>query len=207
MTGIAFAPTISEQALLQELNHRISNEFQSAMSLVALTAARSPSQEVKAALAEVAVLLHHYAEVHRALQVPQYRDRVDAVEYLRKLCTSIRRSKLERAQVDLVLAARPLVLQSAKCWLVGLIVYELITNAVRHAFHGRNGEIRVELLRAGALVRCKVMDNGSAPAHVERGRGLKIIGELVKALDGRFEQKFGTGGSTSIVVFPCSQEP
>ena len=90
---------------------------------------------------------------------------------------------------------------------MGLIVYELITNAVRHAFHGRNGEIRVELLRAGAFVRCKVMDDGSAPAHVERGRGLKIIGELVKALDGQFEQKFGTAGSTSIIVFPCSQEP
>ena len=77
---------------------------------------------------------------------------------------------------------------------MGLIVYELITNAVRHAFHGRNGEIRVELLRAGAFVHCKVMDNGSAPAHVQRGHGLKIIEELVKALDGRFEQRFGTAG-------------
>jgi signal transduction histidine kinase len=85
---------------------------------------------------------------------------------------------------------------------LGLIVYELITNAVRHAFHGRNGEIRVELLRAGVFVRCKVMDNGSAPAHVQRGHGLRIIEELIKALDGRFEQRFGTAGSTSILVFP-----
>jgi two-component sensor histidine kinase len=36
MTEIAFTPTISEQALLQELNHRISNEFQSALSLVSV---------------------------------------------------------------------------------------------------------------------------------------------------------------------------
>jgi two-component sensor histidine kinase len=157
MTEIAFTPTISEQALLQELNHRISNEFQSALSLVSLTAARSRSQKVKDALSGVTVLLHHYAEVHRALQVPHDRDRVDAAEYLRKICLSISRSKLERAQVHLVLAAPPLVLQSAECWLLGLIVYELITNAVRHAFHGRNGEIRVELLRAGAFVHCKVM--------------------------------------------------
>ena len=94
------------------------------------------------------MLLHHYAEVHRALQVPHDHDRVDAAEYLRKLCLSIRRSKLERAQVYLVLAAPPLVLHSAECWLLGLIVYELVTNAARHAFHGSNGEIRVELLRA-----------------------------------------------------------
>jgi anti-sigma regulatory factor (Ser/Thr protein kinase) len=111
-----------------------------------------------------------------------------------------------RAERVVEVAAPPLVLQSAECWLLGLIVYELITNAVRHAFHGRNGEIRVELLRAGAFVHCKMMDNGSAPAHVRRGHGLRIIQELVKALDGRFEQRFGTAGSTSILVFPYSQE-
>jgi two-component sensor histidine kinase len=179
MTEMAFTPTISEQALLQELNHRISNEFQSALSLVSLTAARSRSQEVKDALSGVTVLLHHYAEIHRALQVPHDRGRVDAAEYLRRLCLSIRRSKFERGQVHLVLAAPPLVLHSVECWLLGLIVYELITNAARHAFHGRNGEIQVELLRAGVFVHCKVMDNGSAPAHVQRGHGLRIIEELV----------------------------
>ena len=126
---------------------------------------------------------------------------------LASFASPFRHSKLERAQVDLVLAAPPLVLQSAKCWLLGMIVYELITNAARHAFHGRYGEIRVELLRVGAFVHCKVLDNGSAPAHVHRGHGLKIIGELVKALDGRFKQKFGTEGSTSILVFPYNKEP
>jgi two-component sensor histidine kinase len=206
MTEMAFTPTISEQALLQELNHRISNEFQSALSLVSLTAARSRSQEVKDALSGVTVLLHHYAEIHQALQVPHDRDRVDGAEYLRRLCLSIRRSKFERGQVHLVLAAPPLVLHSVECWLLGLIVYELITNAARHAFHGRNGKIQVELLRAGVFVHCKVMDNGSAPAPVQRGHGLRIIEELVKALDGRFEQRFGTAGSTSILVFPHSRE-
>jgi two-component sensor histidine kinase len=87
-----------------------------------------------------------------------------------------------------------------------MIVYELVTNAARHArFAGRDGEIRVELLRSGAFVRCKVLDNGVAPAHVQRGRGLKIVGELIKALDGRFEQKFGPEGSMSILVFPYSE--
>jgi Histidine kinase len=56
--------------VLQELNHRISNEFQSVMNLVSLTAARSRSREVKAALGGVTKLLHRYADVHRALQIP-----------------------------------------------------------------------------------------------------------------------------------------
>ena len=62
----------------------------------------------------------------------------------------------------------------------------------------------MELLCAGAFVQCRVLDNGAAPANVQRGSGLKIVRELIKALDGRFEQKFGTAGSTSILTFPYS---
>jgi two-component sensor histidine kinase len=205
MTEIASTlPIPQERVLLQELNHRISNEFFSAMSLVSLAAARSSSDEVKVALIGATELLRHYAEVHQALQSPRDDACIDAATYLSKLCQSIRRSKLDHMKIDLVLAAPSLVLQSDECWLLGMIVYELITNAARHAFAGRDGEIRVELLRAGAFVRCKVLDNGAAPAHVQRGRGLKIVGELIKALDGRFEQKFGTAGSMSILVFPYS---
>jgi two-component sensor histidine kinase len=77
--------------LPQELNHRISDEFFSAMSLVSLAAARSSSDEVKVALIEVTELLRHYAEVHQAPQSPRDDARIDAATYLGKLCLSIRR--------------------------------------------------------------------------------------------------------------------
>ena len=197
-------PMPQEGVLLHELNHRISNEFCSAISVVSLAAVRSSNKEVKAALTDVAELLHHYAEVHCALRMPEYGIRRDAAAYLRNLCLSIRRSKLNQMKIDLVLAARRLWLPSDRCWLLGMIVYELITNAARHAFAGRDGWIRVELSRTGALVECRVLDNGSPPVSFRPGRGLKIVHELTKALEGRFDQKFATGGSTSSVVFPSS---
>jgi two-component sensor histidine kinase len=167
-------PMPQEGVLLHELNHRISNEFCSAISVVSLAAVRSSNKEVKAALTDVAELLHHYAEVHCALRMPEYGIRRDAAAYLRNLCLSIRRSKLNQMKIDLVLAARRLWLPSDRCWLLGMIVYELITNAARHAFAGRHGWIRVELLRTGPLVECRVLDNGSAPVSFRPGRGLKI---------------------------------
>jgi two-component sensor histidine kinase len=200
-------PFPQAQLLLHELNHRIGNEFCCAISVVSLAAARSNNKEVKAALTDVAELLHHYAEAHHALQIPEHGIRTDAAAYLRKLCLSIRRSKLNHMKIDLVLAARRLWLPSDRCWLLGMIVYELITNAARHAFAGGNGLIRVELLRTGALVECRVLDNGSGPVSFRPGRGLKIVYELAKALDGRFDQRFASGGSTSILVFPSSNEP
>ena len=87
-----------------------------------------------------------------------------------------------------------------------MIVFELINNAARHAFPGREGEIRVELLRAGAFAKCSVTDNGSAAPTVRPGRGLKIIDELSKSLGGRCIQKFEPRGSRSILAFPCHSE-
>src|SRR6516225_4654536 len=129
-------PFPQAQLLLHELNHRIGNEFCCAVSVVSLAAARSNNKEVKAALTDVAELLHHYAEAHHALQIPEHGIRTDAAAYLRKLCLSIRRSKLNHMKIDLVLAACRLWLPSDRCWLLGMIVYELITNAARHASAG-----------------------------------------------------------------------
>jgi two-component sensor histidine kinase len=193
--------------LLRELNHRINNEFASIISIVALAAARSGNEEVKAALARVSESLHEYVDVHRALEMPEHDTCINAAQYLRKLCASISRSKLDHLNINLVLAASPVQLQSEHCWRLGMIVFELITNAARHAFADRNGEIRVELFHAGAFVECRVLDNGSAPAIVQPGRGLKLIKELAMTLAGGIEQEFGATGSRSILIFPWSSEP
>jgi len=85
-----------------------------------------------------------------------------------------------------------------------MIAYELITNAPRHAFSDGKREIREELLRGGSYVICKVQNNGSPPKSVVPGRGLKIVHELVKTLDGSLKHKFGSHGSISLLAFPYS---
>jgi len=195
-------PVPEEPLLLDELNHRIVNEFASLIAIVSRAAGASGSEEVKRALRGVAQLLHHYAQVHRALRPPDRETLVNAEGYLSELCRSISRSKLDHLNIDLVLAASPLLLESGRCWRLGMIVSELITNAARHAFAGGPGRIRVELSHAGEIVRCTVRDDGSAPAQVRPGRGLRIVEELTKGLNGRFERKFEPAGTAAIVSFP-----
>jgi two-component sensor histidine kinase len=196
-----------ERVLLHELVHRINNEYSSLISALSRTAARAVNQDVKVALAHIIEVLYHHTQLHRALQMPENDTHIDAAAYLENLCRWISRSKLDDMKIDLVVAASPLQLQSDRCWRLGMVVYELITNAARHAFANGSGQVRVELWRARKFVECSVTDDGSAPADVQRGRGLTIVHELVKGLDGRIYQKFGHTGSRSILTFPYDAEP
>src|SRR6202166_20574 len=195
-----------DRVLLHELIHRINNEYSSLISAVSRTAARAVNQDVKVALADIIEVLYHHTELHRALQMPEQDKHIDAAAYLEKLCQSISRSKLDDMKLDLVVATSPLQLQSDRCWRLGLIVYELITNAARHAFANGSGQVRVKLWRARKFVECSVTDDGSAPADIQRGRGLTIVHELVKDLDGHIDQKFGHTGLRSILTFPYNAE-
>jgi two-component sensor histidine kinase len=195
-------PIADEQLLLSELNHRINNEFAAAIGAVSLAAARSGNREVKVALNGVTELLHQYADVHRLLQVPNRGTAIDAAAYLHQLCLAISRSKLDHRKINLTLSAQPLLLPADRCWRLGMIVYELVTNAAQHAFAGDGGDIKVELRRLGALVVCSVRDNGSAVPRHRRGHGIKLIDAVAKSLDGRFDQRFAAKGSASIVVLP-----
>jgi two-component sensor histidine kinase len=198
------ADTVSaEHVLLNEINHRINNEFAAAISVISLAAARNGSNEVKTALAGVTELLHDCADVHRALQMPEHDEVIDAAAYLRNLCSALSRSKLACRTIKLVLEIQPLRLHADRCWRLGMIINELMTNAARHAFRDDGGEIRMVVLRTGAFVKCAVSDSGSAIARSRRGRGLKIVDGLVKTLNGRFEQSFGPRGSISMLIFPC----
>jgi two-component sensor histidine kinase len=199
--------TSGERLLLREITHRINNEFASAIQVVSFTAAKSADGNVKAALAGVMEQLHNYARVHHALQMPASNHDIDASAYLRELCRSISRSKLEHRNIELVLVERAFRMSSDRCWLMGMIVAELITNAVRHAFDRRGGIIRIECRASGEFIECRVSDNGSAStADVRPGSGLKIINALAQDLGANFQFNLGEDGSQSVLMIPIEQD-
>jgi hypothetical protein len=68
---LALAPSaLDAQTVVRELNHRINNDFASAINIVSVGAMLAEDSEVKAALSKVVELLHQYAEVPRALAIP-----------------------------------------------------------------------------------------------------------------------------------------
>jgi len=198
---LASAGSDEARLLMREFSHRINNEFASAIGALSI-AARSANGEAKAALAAVQDQLQMYARVHHALRMPERTSRIDAAAYLRQLCRAISRSRLESKNIELLLVERTFQMNSERCWRLGLIVSELITNAERHAFRNGGGSIRVELLPSLSLVECRVTDNGTSKANTRPGHGLKIVEALAKSLGGTIDQRFGPRGATAVLIFP-----
>jgi two-component sensor histidine kinase len=203
---IAPLPDPDGSLLLRELNHRVNNELTSTICTISAKAVESDDVAVKAALLDVVDLLHGYADVHKALRMPDPGHLTDAARYLQHLCFSITKYRLDRLAIRVLFTADNLRLEGERCWKLGLIVSELLTNVARHAqFDARDPELRVELMLAGNVVKCRVSDNGSAPEPIRRGRGLTIIGELAGSLGGRVHTSCAAGGSSFLVTFPLTE--
>jgi two-component sensor histidine kinase len=201
MTEFVLSPS-DDHLLLRELAHRVNNEFTSIINAISRASARSPNPEAKAVLNEAVQMLHDYVDVHRALKMPKPDTQVNAGEYLDHLCRVMSRSKLEQAGIDLVFDCAPVTLGSERSWYLGLIIYELVTNAARHSFAGRGGEVHVSLQCTDEFVECKVEDNGTGSSSFRRGQGLTMVGRLANALGGIARHQSTPNGWMSILVFP-----
>ena len=167
---------------------------------------QSDNVAVKAALLDVVDLLHQWGNVHRALQMTDQGCFTDAARYLQQVCFSITKYRLDRLAIRVLFSADDLRLEGERCWKLGLIVSELLTNVARHAqFDARHPELRVELMLAANVVKCRVSDNGSAPEPIRRGRGLAIIGELASSLGGRVHTSCAADGYSFLLTFPLTE--
>jgi hypothetical protein len=126
------------------------------------------NDEAKVALSAVAERLHHCANIHHHLRRPDVNAPIDAEAYLRKLCLSISRAKLDRLKIELVLVANPLQLRAEQCWRQGMIVYELVTNAARQAVIVC-GSARTSVHNQ-VFLRSLLATLEAAPEHIGGGR-------------------------------------
>src|SRR5258705_3700166 len=199
-------PNHDGSLLLREWHQRIKSELNSDIYAVSAKAVESDSVAVKAALLDFVDLLHQCADVHRALRMPDQGRLADAASYLQQLCFSIAKYRLDRLAIRVLFSADNLRLEGGRCWKLGLIVSELLTNVARHAqFDARHPELRVELMLVANVVKGKVSDNGTAPEPIRRGRGLAIIGELASSLGGRVHTSCAADGSSFLLTFPLTE--
>ena len=143
--------------LLAELGHRVANEYSLAIASISLAAHRAQHPQARSALDAAAERLRRYAGAHRALQAPLAGGgMIDLSDYLRELCRAQVQASLAERNIAVTLVETPIDLEAERCWRVGMIVSELITNAARHAFGAHGGQVLVEVLATPDEALCQV---------------------------------------------------
>jgi two-component sensor histidine kinase len=187
--------------LIAEMEHRVANEYTLAVASLSVAAARTTSAEAKDILADAATRLRSYADAHRALQAPSAGGPIDLTAYLRQICHALVCASLCERGIQLTLIEQQIQLEPERCWRVGLIIAELITNATRHAFQGRPGQIIIELAISGGDIQCRVTDNGQPSSNVRQGHGSHIISALAAELGGTVKRQFSGRGTSILLSF------
>ena len=196
------------EAMLREVNHRVGNSLQLVSSFVALQARTLQDEAARAALNDTQARIEAVAQVHRRLYTSAQVEVVKLDEYLRDLVQQLGQS-LSTAERDLTLelSLEAVEVQTDKAVSVGVIVTELVTNAVKYAYAaGEGGAIRVRLTREGEDMELCVADDGPgfSPDDAPKGGGLgrMIVKAMTASLRGELSYGEGPGGCVRLRFGP-----
>jgi len=193
--------------LLEEISHRVFNEYTEAIATLRLAAVDAGNAQVSGTLNGVSNRLMAYANAHRALLEPASGGSVDLAAYVGQICTSMHKALLAANGVRLLVDADETLLESARSWRVGLIVAELIRNAARHGLRGGPGAIRVSIAETCGWVSCRVSDNGRPTANSQPGRGRRLVEALAAELGGSVDWSFTPAGCLVRLEIPTMVAP
>jgi PAS domain S-box-containing protein len=200
------------EVLLQEIHHRVKNNLQVIGSLMNLQTRQLSDVTARTALQDCRARVEAIALIHEKLYQAGDYSRIPFADYARSLASSIFQASgaLSAGNVALNLNIGSVALELDQAIPCGLILNELMTNALKHAFpDGRSGSVLVELRRVSDRDVClSVEDDGvGLPSGfvVDQARtlGLHLVSTLVKQLDGRLEIGRNRGARFS-VTFPAT---
>lgn len=201
---------VQQRVLFQEMQHRVANSLQIIASILMLKARAVTSEETRHHLEDAHQRVMSVATVQNYLHLTDGVDEIEVSGYLEKLCDGLARS--------IVLDSRPIAIEvnatkgkipSRNAVSIGLIVTELVINAIKYAFPVFTGaeKVLVSYETRATDWRLVVSDNGvgrgetpKAAAEPGSGLGSLIIEALAKQLDARVEITSSEHGMSVTVV-------
>jgi chemotaxis protein methyltransferase CheR len=196
-----------KEMLLQEMQHRVANTLQIIASILLLKARTVQSEETRVHLHDAHQRVMSVATVQQQLQASRHGDTIEIGPYIRKLCDSLADSMIgDRRPLSLTVQATAGSAVSSEAVSLGLIVTELVINALKHAFPGGGeGEILIKYDVDGADWRLSVADNGvgrrdNGGERTRVGLGTSIVEALAQQLKARVEVSSGPQGTSVAIV-------
>ncbi len=194
-----------KEVLLQEMQHRIANSLQIIASILMLKARAVQSEETRSHLRDAHDRVMSVATVQQQLQASGLGEPIELGPYLSRLAEALAASMIgDSRPISLKVEAHSGTALSGEAVSIGLIITELVINALKHAFPaGSGGEILVRYAVDGGNWRLSVSDNGVGPHHSGNGRtglGTSIVEALAHQLNARVETASRSPGTIVSIV-------
>ena len=196
-------------ALLKEVTHRVSNSLQLIGSLISIQAARISDPSARDALLQARERVQAVMLVHRRLYTSDEVGLIEIDKYLQAMAEELETGVLAADQGHkIIVAAAPLTIAPDKAVSLGVIVNELVTNALKYAFPtDSGGTITIGLQRLpDGHAMLSVSDDGVGYSGEEApkgtGLGTLIIGAMAKTLQGKVDREPIATGSRMVLSFP-----
>jgi PAS domain S-box-containing protein len=203
-----------KEVLLKEIHHRVKNNLQIISSLVALQAEELNDAGMRAILDEVAHRVRSMALVHEKLYQSADLAQVEFAEYAKSLLSYLWRAHEAVASgIRLSLDLEPVSLPVNAAVPSGLILNELVINALKHAFRGRaGGEVTVSLRGSQGEVRMSVRDDGAGlPEGFDwrqaNSLGLRLVQMIAGQLHAEVRVNSGDGTEFQLTFRQTTPEP
>jgi len=195
------------ELLMREMHHRTKNNLQLLNSLLSMQWRKVSSLDGKKALQSSrdsvgAISLLH----HRLYKNDDFRQ-VSLKPYISDLTKHFDGAfGLKSRNITIDYACEDVVIDTDKAIHIGLVINELVTNAIIHAFgDGHEGHIQINVFTVGDELTIAVEDNGvglSLADEQSTGLGIQLIHILGERYSGRFEMKNTSNGTTAVFILP-----
>jgi PAS domain S-box-containing protein len=194
-----------KDVLLREVHHRVKNNLQLISSLLSLQSQRVGDEGLSNLLASTQSRIYSIALLHEALLDTGQLARPDMPSYLSNLTEHVRNSLgIDPSRVQIKMKIQDISLSPDQAMRCGLIVNELVSNALEHAFvSDGSGEVGVEFFRTDQQWCLKVWDDGQGrfqhdKIRDQRGLGLELVDALCRQLEG--EMEISQNGGTTVTI-------
>lgn len=185
--------------LLQEIHHRVKNNLQIVTSLLRMQADKINSEEAKVHFQDAVNRVLTMSLIHQKLYENENLSEIDLSEYVESLCKDILRINDNSQQITQELSIDCQQIGSKTLVPLGLIITELISNSVKHAFSDSSNhpviKIDIKLEKNGSLIKMSYADNGTWREVNRESFGLQLIETFTEQLEGGFSCDKGEEGT------------
>lgn len=185
-----------KEILLHEVHHRIKNNMSVMVSLLSMQADDLTDPLAAASLKDASSRLQSMGVLYDKLYLSENLEVISVDDYLKELCTEVLELFPTDKKIDLEFNLSPFGMPIDKVTPLGIIVNELVTNALKHAFKNRDrGIISVGIDKTGDLITFKLNDNGIPDSNENEsdGFGMKLVYLLTEQLEGSLDVRRDEG--------------